>query len=294
MWALDHKEGWAPKSWCFQTVVLGKTLKSPLDSKEINPVSPEVNQPWIFTGRTDAEAPIPWPPDVKNWLIGKDPDVRRASLVAQMIKNPPAIWETWVRSLGWEDPLEKGMAAHSSILAWTIPQSVGLQRVRDNWATFTLTDAGKDSRQKENRATEGERFRWHRGLPESRDRSVSKLQETVKDTEAWRVSVHGVAKSRPRLRSWTTANWCYGTHNIKVGKNLPAIAGLSISIPHASGQLSLTTTTTDSWHQKPVLRSQQSHCKEKPTHHKESKRRSLTVENAHAQEWGPGGIKADN
>ena len=77
MWELDHKEGWAPKNWCFQTVVLEKTLGSPLDSKEIKPVNPKGNQPWIFIGRTDAEAkaPILWPPDAKSWLIGKDPDV---------------------------------------------------------------------------------------------------------------------------------------------------------------------------------------------------------------------------
>ena len=74
MWELDHKEGWAVKNWCFWIVVLEKTLESPLDSKEIKPVNPKGNQPWIFFGRTDAEAPILWPPDAKSWLIGKDPD----------------------------------------------------------------------------------------------------------------------------------------------------------------------------------------------------------------------------
>ena len=74
MWEFDHKEGWAPKNSCFQTVVLEKTLESPLGSKEIKPVNPKGNQPWIFIGRTDAEAPILWPPDAKSWLIGKDPD----------------------------------------------------------------------------------------------------------------------------------------------------------------------------------------------------------------------------
>ena len=76
MWELDHKEGWAPKNWCFWTVVLEKTLASPLDSMEIKPVSPNGNQPWIFIGRTDAdhEAPIFWLPDGKGRLIGKAPD----------------------------------------------------------------------------------------------------------------------------------------------------------------------------------------------------------------------------
>ena len=76
MWELDHKEGWAPKNWCFQIVVLEKTLESPLHSKEIKLVNPKGNQLWIFIERNDAEAeaPILWPPDAKNWLIGKDPD----------------------------------------------------------------------------------------------------------------------------------------------------------------------------------------------------------------------------
>ena len=76
MWELDHKESWVLKNWCFWTVVLEKTLESPLDCKEIQPVNPKGNQSWIFIGGTDAEAeaPILWPPDAKNWLIGNDPD----------------------------------------------------------------------------------------------------------------------------------------------------------------------------------------------------------------------------
>ena len=77
MWELDHKEGWALKNWCFRTAMLEKTLESPLDSKEIKPVNPKGNQPWIVIGRTDAEAPILWPPDVKSRLIGKDPDTEK-------------------------------------------------------------------------------------------------------------------------------------------------------------------------------------------------------------------------
>ena len=74
MWELDHKEGWAPKNWCFQIVLLEKTPESPLSCKVIKTVNPKGNQPWILIGRTDTEAPILWPPDVKSWLIGKDPD----------------------------------------------------------------------------------------------------------------------------------------------------------------------------------------------------------------------------
>ena len=76
MWELDHKESWALKDWCFWTVMLEKTLESSLDCKEIQPVNPEGNQSWLFIGKTDAEAEIPilWLPNVKNWLTGKDPD----------------------------------------------------------------------------------------------------------------------------------------------------------------------------------------------------------------------------
>ena len=76
MWELDYRESWAPKNWCFWTVVLEKTLKSRLDCKEIQPVHPKGNQSWIFIGRTDAqsETPVLWPPDVTNWLLGIDPE----------------------------------------------------------------------------------------------------------------------------------------------------------------------------------------------------------------------------
>ena len=76
MWELDHKESWVLKNWCFQIVVLEKTLESPLDCKEIKLVITKGNKSWIFIGRTDAEAeaPILWPPDVKSWFTGKNPD----------------------------------------------------------------------------------------------------------------------------------------------------------------------------------------------------------------------------
>ena len=74
MWELDHKEGWALKNWCFWTMVLEKTLESSLDCKKIKSVHPKGNQSWIFIGRTDAEAPILWSPNAKNWLLRKDPD----------------------------------------------------------------------------------------------------------------------------------------------------------------------------------------------------------------------------
>ena len=98
MWEVDHKEGWAPKNLCYQTVLLEKTRNSPWDSKEIQPLSPTGNQPWMFVGRTDAEAetPIFWPPVAKNWLIRKDPDSGKDW---GQEKKRATGWDGWMTSL---------------------------------------------------------------------------------------------------------------------------------------------------------------------------------------------------
>ena len=110
MWELDHKESWAPKNWCFWTLVLEKTLESLLDCKEIKQVNPIGNQSCIFIGRTDAEAetPILRPPDAKNWLIGKDPDAGKDWRQEEKgtTENEMVGWHHWLDDLSlsklWE------------------------------------------------------------------------------------------------------------------------------------------------------------------------------------------------
>ena len=121
------------KNWCLITVVLEKTLQNPLDSKEIKPVNPKGNQPWIFTGRTDAEAPILWPPDAKSWLIGKDPDAgkdwrqeEKGTTEDEMVE-----WHHRLNGCNLEQTLGDGEGQGS--LAWC--SAKGLQRGRHNWST---------------------------------------------------------------------------------------------------------------------------------------------------------------
>ena len=106
MWKLDHKEGWLPKIWCFQIVVLEKTLESPFDSK-IKPVNPKGNQSWIFIEKTDVEAetPILWPADAKSWLIGKDPDAGKDWGQEEKGETEEEKGETEEEKAGWHHQL---------------------------------------------------------------------------------------------------------------------------------------------------------------------------------------------
>ena len=134
MWELDYKENWAPKNWCFWTVVLEKTLASLLDCKEIQPVHPKGNQSWIFIGRTDTEAetPILWPPDAKNWLIGKDPDAGKDWRQEKMGTTEDKMAE-WHHQLdGHEFELALGVGDGQRFLVCYSPWGC---RVGHNWGT---------------------------------------------------------------------------------------------------------------------------------------------------------------
>ena len=130
MWELDYKESWAPKNWCVWTVVLEKTLESPLDCKDIQQVHPKRDQSWVFIGRTDveAEAPVFWLPDAKSWLIWKDLDAGK----------------DWGHDRGWDgwmaSPTQwKWVWVDSGTWWWTgrpvVLRFMGLQRVRHEWIT---------------------------------------------------------------------------------------------------------------------------------------------------------------
>ena len=112
MWELNYKESWAPKNWCFWTVVLEKTLESPLDCKEIQPVHPKGNQLWILIGRTDAEAeaPILWPSHEKNWLTGKDPHAGKDWRQEEkgFTENEMVGWHHWLNGHELEQTLRVG------------------------------------------------------------------------------------------------------------------------------------------------------------------------------------------
>ena len=126
MWELDCNDSWVLKNWCLPTMVLEKTLESPLDCKEIQAVHPKGNQPWIFTGRTDAEAPILWPPDVKSWHIGKDPDAWKDWGQKGTTEDEMVGWHHWPNGHEFEQALGDGKgqeawraAVHGVAKSWT-------------------------------------------------------------------------------------------------------------------------------------------------------------------------------
>ena len=160
-----------PKNWCFWTVVLEKTLESPLDCKEIQLVHPKGNQSWIFIGRTDdeAEAPILWPTDAKNWLLGKNPV---AGKDWRQEEKGMTEWDGWMVS-----PTQWSWVWANSERQWRTGKLGVLQSMLSQTAGHDLL---------------------------TEQQIISKLQETVKDREAWCAAVNGVAKNWTWLSDWTT------------------------------------------------------------------------------------------
>ena len=140
MWELDHKDGWVPKNWCFQTIMLEKTLESPLDSKEMKLISPKGNQPWILIGRTDgwSWSSILWPPDVKCWLIGKDPD-------ALKVEGKRRGWQRILWLNGITDSMDMSLSKLSETVkdreTWhaAVHGFMKSQTQLINWTTFSVT-----------------------------------------------------------------------------------------------------------------------------------------------------------
>ena len=132
MW--DYTEGWALKNWCFWTVVLEKTLESPLDCEEIKPVHPKGDQSWIFIGRTnvEAETPILWPPDVKSWLIAKDPAAGKDWRQEEKGSTEDGMvgWHHWLN--GHESEQAPGDGEGQGSLGYCSPRD---RRVRHDWVT---------------------------------------------------------------------------------------------------------------------------------------------------------------
>ena len=152
MWELDCEESWALKNWCFWTVVLEKTLESPLDWKEIQPVHPKGHQSWVFNGRTDAKAetPILWPPHVKSWVIGKDPDAGRDWEQEEkvMTEDEMAGWHHRLdaHGFGWTPGVSDGQGGLVCCDSWGGKESDMTERLKwtelnwtdDNWWPYTL------------------------------------------------------------------------------------------------------------------------------------------------------------
>ena len=140
MWDLDQKEGWMPKNWFFGTVVPEKTLESPLDIKELQLVHSKGNESWIFIGRTDAETLILWPPDAKNWLLGKDPDAGRDWRQEEKgtTEDEMVGWHHWLNGhvFGWTPGVGDGQGGLVCCGSWGHKESDTTEQL--NWTERML------------------------------------------------------------------------------------------------------------------------------------------------------------
>ena len=143
MWKLEYKESWVQKNWCFWIVVLEKTLESPLDCKEIQPVHPKGDQSWVFIGRTDVEAetPVLWPPDAKSWLIGKDPDAGKdwGQEEKGMTEDKMVGWHHRLcgHGFGWTLAVGDGQGGLACCRSWGHKESDTTERLK--WFSHSCT-----------------------------------------------------------------------------------------------------------------------------------------------------------
>ena len=185
MWKLDYEESWAPKNWCFWTVVLEKTLESPLICKEIQPVHSKGDQFWVFFGRTDAKAetPILWPPHAKSWLIGKDSDAGR----------------DWGQEKGTTEDERAGWHHRLNGHAAAAAAAKLLQSCPTLCDPMDCSLPGSSI----HGIFQARVMEWGAIAFSAVDMSLGELRELVMDREAWCAAIHGVEKSQTWLSNWT-------------------------------------------------------------------------------------------
>ena len=217
MWELDCEESWVPKNWCFWTLVLEKTLESPLDCKEIQPVHSKGDQLWVFFGRTDAKAetPVLWPPHAKSWLIGKDSDAGRdlGKEEKGTTEDEMARWHHWLdgREIEWTPGVGDGQGGLGCCDSWGHKVSDTTQRL--NWTECNIIpltssgfldgSAGKESTCQCRRC----RFDpWVGKIPGGGNGNPLQYSclENPMEKGAWWAMVHAVAKSQKWLKWLST------------------------------------------------------------------------------------------
>ena len=202
---LDHEESWAPNNWYFWTMVLEKTLESPTDCKEIQPVHSKGDQSWVFIGRTDAKAetPILWPPHAKSWLIGKDPDAGRGwgQEEKEMTEDEMAGWHHRFNGheFGWTPGVGDGQGGLACCNSWGCKESDMTKQL--NWTELNWTDGsdGKESAFNVGDLGSIPGFGRSPGGGHGNPPLYSCLEHSI-GRRAWQTTIHGVTKSQMRLR----------------------------------------------------------------------------------------------
>ena len=208
MWELDCEEGWALKNWCFWTVVLEKTLESPVDCKEMQPVHSEGDQPWDFFGGNDAKAetPVFWPPHVKSWLTGKDSDAGRDWEQEEKVtpEDEMAGWHHWLDGLEseWTPGVGDGLGGLACCDSWGRKESDTTERL--NWLTdcsYHRRHSGKESAYDTGDVGLISGSGRSPGEGNGNPLQCSCLENSI-DRGAWWATVYGVTKSWTQQSDW--------------------------------------------------------------------------------------------